>query len=535
MKKILALLLALMMVMSSLAAVYAAEGDGKKDVGPHEHELMEMANAVCHYKECTICFELFDVGEHTFKDGKCTVCGHDELINPFADVAPNAWYYNDVATAVDMGLVNGKAPDKFAPNDLITYAEIMKLAACMNEYYFNKAVTLKNGNPWYQTYVDYCFEKEIISKFANYNYTVVSTREEFLKIFAHALPEEEFEPINNVPNDSIPDYSSGSMYAKEIYMLYRAGILAGVNEKHELNPKANITRAEVATIITRMMDKMTRQKFNMAENSIDNEGTEESPEVEKNKTEATEEEPIVIPPETPEVTEKTPIQEVVSDTEVTVTPTKPFDGGSQEYILDTPLTIHKQPEGSEAEEYGTKYELEVQVYGGKTPYKYQWYYYTGSRNDTAKIENGDFAKDVTSEALILSIEKDNALLGKKIYCEITDASGAKLKTENVEVYGPFSMPVDDWTLESGKNTLIGKVADGILKKGEKVSVIRDGKVIAIGVAEDLQMFNKSLDKTVKGDNVGIVFNREKGVLPSKGDIVVKYQPSHVVDTSDVIN
>ena len=49
------------------------------------------------------------------------------------------------------------------------------------------------------------------------------------------------------------------------------------------------------------------------------------------------------------------------------------------------------------------------------------------------------------------------------------------------------------------------------------------------------MFNKSMDETVKGENVGIVFNREDGVLPSKGDIVVKYQPTHVIDTSDIVN
>ena len=79
------------------------------------------------------------------------------------------------------------------------------------------------------------------------------------------------------------------------------------------------------------------------------------------------------------------------------------------------------------------------------------------------------------------------------------------------------------------------MADGILKKGEKVSVIRDGKVIAIGVAEDLQMFNKSMDETVKGENVGIVFAREDGARPASGDIVVKYQPTHVVDTSDIVN
>ena len=49
------------------------------------------------------------------------------------------------------------------------------------------------------------------------------------------------------------------------------------------------------------------------------------------------------------------------------------------------------------------------------------------------------------------------------------------------------------------------------------------------------MFNKSMDETVKGENVGIVFNRENGVRPGSGDIVVKYQPTHVVDTSDIVN
>ena len=151
------------------------------------------------------------------------------------------------------------------------------------------------------------------------------------------------------------------------------------------------------------------------------------------------------------------------------------------------------------------------------------------------IKNGDYAKDAESAALVLSVEKENTLLGQGIYCVITDAEGTKVTTDTVKVYGPFSMPVDDWTLESGKNTLIGRVADGILKKGEKVSVIRDGKVIAIGVAEDLQMFNKSMDETVKGENVGIVFNRDEGVIPSSGDTVVKYQPTHVVDTSDIVN
>lgn len=143
---------------------------------------------------------------------------------------------------------------------------------------------------------------------------------------------------------------------------------------------------------------------------------------------------------------------------------------------------------------------------------------------------------VTSDALVLSVEKENTLLGRKIYCEITDSKGTTVKTDEIKVYGPFSMSVDEsLNDDSGKNVLTGRVADGILKKGEKVSVIRNGKVIAIGVAEDLQMFSKSLDETVKGDNVEIVFNRENGVRPKSGDIVVKYQPSHKIDTSDIVN
>ena len=232
-------------------------------------------------------------------------------------------------------------------------------------------------------------------------------------------------------------------------------------------------------------------------------------------------------------TDEVPTQTVTPD--VTVTPTKPVDDG-QQLVPDTELTILKQPESFEADEYGIKYEAEVQVYGGKAPYSYQWFYYTGHRNNTDKIANGDYVKDVTSDALVLSVEKENTLLGRKIYCEITDSKGTTVKTDEIKVYGPFSMSVDESLNDaSGKNVLTGRVADGILKKGEKVSVIRNGKVIAIGVAEDLQMFDKSLDETAKGDNVEIVFNRENGVRPTGGDIVVKYQPSHKIDTSDIVN
>lgn len=50
---------------------------------------------------------------------------------PFNDVAPDAWYYQDLKKAVDMGLINGRTPTTFVPDGNILYAEAVKLAACM--------------------------------------------------------------------------------------------------------------------------------------------------------------------------------------------------------------------------------------------------------------------------------------------------------------------------------------------------------------------------------------------------------------------
>lgn len=551
MKKVLSVILAVCMMFTMATSAFAAYGE-------HEHQLMKMANMNSHYEECQVCFELFNVGDHTFKDGVCTVCGHPEMINPFEDVKKDAWYHDEIVEAVYTGIINGKSETIFAPDDLLTYAEAVKLAACMSQVYLNGNVTLTLGTPWYQPYADYCRINNITTK--DYDYNANATRAGYIEIFANALPDSAFEDINNIPDGSISDVKDNAPYTIYVYKMYRAGILTGVDALHNCKPEDNIKRSEVAAIISRMMNDDKRIKFDMPGTSGKEEPKEEPKTEEPGKEEPTEEpkteepgtdnqktdslddpgkkdnsedEPINKLTETLENTDEVPTQTVTQN--VAVMMTKPVDDGQQS-VLDTELTIHKQPESFEADEYGIKYEAEVQVYGGKAPYNYQWFYYTGFRNNTDKIANGDYVKDVTSDALVLSIEKENTLLGRKIYCEITDSEGATVRTDEIKVYGPFSMPVDEsLNDDSGKNVLTGRVADGILKKGEKVSVIRNGKVIAIGVAEDLQMFSKSLDETDKGDNVEIVFNREDGFRPTGGDIVVKYQPSHKIDTSDIVN
>jgi hypothetical protein len=182
----------------------------------------------------------------------------------FTDVQESDWFYNDVKTAVESGLVNGKSDTTYAPNDNLTYAEAIKLAACMHQLYTTGSITLTNGTKnWYDSYVDYCKTNGIID--TEYDYNAKATRSGYMTIFAKALPDEALKPINNVPDNSIPDVPAMRAYSSAVYKLYRAGILAGSDEKHSCKPLDNIKRSEVAAILSRMMDSSKRVRFSMGE------------------------------------------------------------------------------------------------------------------------------------------------------------------------------------------------------------------------------------------------------------------------------
>lgn len=179
----------------------------------------------------------------------------------FTDVQPGDWFYNDVRIAVETGLVNGKSATIYAPHDYLTYGEAVKLAACMHQLYSTGSVTLKNGEPWYQSFVNYCKLNNIISM--DYPWTTNATRAGYMDIFSRALPDTALAAKNIVEDNTIPDVPSTHINAAAIYKLYRAGILQGVDAEHNCRPGSNINRSEVAAILTRMMNADQRISFTM--------------------------------------------------------------------------------------------------------------------------------------------------------------------------------------------------------------------------------------------------------------------------------
>ena len=175
---------------------------------------------------------------------------------PFTDVPKSAWYYNDLANAYQMGLMNGTSLTKYSPANNMTYAEAIKIAACMNQYYYTGKVTLKNGAVnWYDTYVDYAKKNGIP---CDYKPNDKVTRSEYVHIFYSALPTSAYKKINNVK--AVPDMKAGSAHYDEILAFYNAGIITG-DAKGNFSPSNNITRAEVVAIINRMMDSSARKNI----------------------------------------------------------------------------------------------------------------------------------------------------------------------------------------------------------------------------------------------------------------------------------
>jgi len=186
---------------------------------------------------------------------------------PFTDVAEDAWYRKDVETAHKSGLINGKTETTFAPDDNMTVAEAVKLAACMHQLYHEKSVTLVNGEKlWYSTFMQYALDNKIIESDLTDRANERITRKEFVYIFHAALPVSEYIPINTVNDGKIPDVDPAVMgkYAPSIYTFYRAGILVGSDTLGTFNPESNIKRSEVAAILTRMFD-ITERKSIMLE------------------------------------------------------------------------------------------------------------------------------------------------------------------------------------------------------------------------------------------------------------------------------
>ena len=176
----------------------------------------------------------------------------------FSDVSPRDWFAVWVDIAYNVGLTSGVGGNRYAPEQTLTVAEVLKLAATMESRYKDDSfhTSSSTGPYWYSGAVNYCLASGIIQSgtFSQKDYLRPATRREIAQIFAATSQAKHMKNINDLSRIkvSVPDVKPGDPGADAIYSLYAKGVLTGVDSKLTFNPKGTVTRAEAAAIVARM-------------------------------------------------------------------------------------------------------------------------------------------------------------------------------------------------------------------------------------------------------------------------------------------
>ena len=201
-------------------------------------------------------------GSYSFLMPRSTAYIDAEFVSsdPFVDVPASAWYAGAVRDAWANGLIDGVNATHFDPDGSLTVAQAIKLAAALHQRIGDGEVTLKNGRPWYRSYLEYAVEHGVIEEaYLDYSDAALNApvqRDEFAHILYGAA--NPYTAINEIASEAIPDVRRGDRYADEIYAFYRAGVLNGSDRNGTFHPASLIRRCEAAAILIRAFDESAR-------------------------------------------------------------------------------------------------------------------------------------------------------------------------------------------------------------------------------------------------------------------------------------
>ncbi len=117
--------------------------------------------------------------------------------------------------------------------------------------------------------------------------------------------------------------------------------------------------------------------------------------------------------------------------------------------------------------------------------------------------------------------KDNTDEWSKKVLELADALDTYIPMPVRDIEKPFLMPVEDIFSIEGRGTVVtGRIERGIIKVGEDIEVIglKDTQKTTV---TGIEMFNKSLNEGMAGDNAGILVRGLKKEDITRGQVLAK--------------
>lgn len=165
----------------------------------------------------------------------------------FTDVPAGSWYEEAVNYVHEKGLMNGTSSNAFSPNANTTRGMIVTILARVEG-------VNTNGTPWYAAGQKWAMDNGISD---GTNMPGVITREQLATILYRYAKQKGYDVSKSTALTGFSDADKVSGYASEAMQWAVAeGLLQGSNGK--LNPQGSATRAQVATILMRFMEKIAK-------------------------------------------------------------------------------------------------------------------------------------------------------------------------------------------------------------------------------------------------------------------------------------
>ena len=177
----------------------------------------------------------------------------EEIAQKFSDVSEEHWAYDAVQTLAEMGIIAGFEDGTFAPDQLVTREQFVKMLIVAGGY-LNSGLTAQFGDVeadrWSSAYIASAVSRGIVTGYEDGTFkpTATLTRQD-AAVMAYRLCNVMKKSVSKTDALSFADADSVASYAVEaVATLESASIINGF-EDGTFSPLGTLTRAQAAKII----------------------------------------------------------------------------------------------------------------------------------------------------------------------------------------------------------------------------------------------------------------------------------------------
>ncbi len=188
------------------------------------------------------------------------VISNELSYNKFVDVNQNSWFANSVSYVLQRGIMNGLTSSTFNPKDKASRSMITTMLYRLeSKPYVEYANSFSDvpASKWYTDGIIWSSKNNIVNGYGDGKFLPKTnlTREQFATILYRYSKFKNFDTPANISLANFSDQANISSYAIEPFVWAVQNSLITGTSPTTLSPKKEITRAEIATILERYIEK----------------------------------------------------------------------------------------------------------------------------------------------------------------------------------------------------------------------------------------------------------------------------------------